>query len=178
MKYRLGLALLCVVMIGVGLFISQNSQQQGLWSEVKFEQINRVSLQSGFQSDIELELNDSVWQLSDGQKVRQDYVLRLLDDLLSMQQVRLVSHDHDHDKVLGLQYELVHIQCLDAAGKILFSVDVGKQASDLVSTYVRLGGQDQVISVNKTLVWQVRRRMSAWLNVLPASPTAALEEKI
>ncbi|MDQ6955812.1 MAG: DUF4340 domain-containing protein [Mariprofundaceae bacterium] len=92
----------------------------------------------------------------------QNAALRLLDDLAGMQVIRVVTRKHDYDADLGLLNRGVRVQCLDAQDVVLLDIRVGKQGSDLLSTYVRRAGNDAIVAVNRALVWQVRRSKKAW----------------
>jgi len=47
-------------------------------------------------------------------------------------------------------------------------VFVGKPATDLRSTYIRVASEDKVLTVDKTLTWQVKRTPESWF----ATPAA------
>ncbi len=80
-----------------------------------------------------------------------------------MRPVRLVAHGHKADAAFQLdKRQRVRIRLLDANGRELMALDVGKPAADLVSTYVRRKGDDAVVTVDKVLRWQVMRTAQGW----------------
>jgi len=87
-------------------------------------------------------------------------VQRLLGDLAAMHVVRVVTHTRAHDDTLGMS-KGVKLVLRGRADTALLSLTVGKQSSDLISTYVRIGQAPEVLAVNKALVWQVRRDSNA-----------------
>jgi hypothetical protein len=55
-------------------------------------------------------------------------------------------------------------------GDTLLDLFIGKQGSDLISTYLRLADRPEVLAVDRTLLWQVRRPYQDWK--APVSPDA------
>jgi len=143
-----------------------NTESAQSWSGLHANEVVQISLQKMASKKIELVLQKGEWMLSDGTKAQQDAVYRLLDDLEGMQWVRVVTQKRSHDAELGLEHA-VHVLCQGASGKHLLDLEVGKQGSDLLSTYVRRVGEDEVIAVNRSLVWQVHRRLSSWRDKAP-----------
>lgn len=88
-------------------------------------------------------------------------VTKLLEDLHNMQPVRLVTSKRKHYRDLGVDAEADRVRLL-RDGSILLAVHIGKPASDLVSTYVRLVDQAAVLAVDKSLTWQIKRNPKAW----------------
>jgi len=141
---------------------ASQSQRMDAWSDIAVENIVQVMLQKVGDEDITLTLQQGKWRLANGDLAVQDAVLRLLDNLSTMQVIRVVTQTHQHDADLGLLKRGVIVQCLDAQGVVLLDMTVGKQGSDLLSSYIRRNGDDAVVAVNKTLVWQVKRSKKAW----------------
>ena len=141
---------------------ASQSQKMDTWSDIAVEKIVQVMIQRAGDEEIVLTLRQGEWQLANGDLAAQDGVLHLLDDLSTMQVIRVVTQTHQHDADLGFLKRGVTVQCLDAQGSVLLDLTVGKQGSDLLSTYVRRNGDDAVLAVNKALVWQVRRSKRAW----------------
>jgi len=88
-------------------------------------------------------------------------VQHLLNDLTDMHVIRVVTRTHAHDAELGMNTG-TKVMLLDKANASLLTLTVGKQGSDLISTYVRIGQAPEVFAVDKALVWQVRRASNAW----------------
>ncbi len=144
---------------------ASQSQRMDTWSDIAVEKIVQVMIQKASDEDIILTLQQGKWRMANGDLAVQNAVLRLLDNLTTMQVIRLVTQTHHHDADLGLLKRGVTVQCLDAQGAVLLDLIVGKQGSDLLSTYVRRSGDDAVVAVNKALVWQVKRSKRAWKSV-------------
>jgi len=150
-----------LVLILLSACSQQGSESVQSWSGLHANEVAQISLQKTPSEKIELVLQKGEWMLSDGTKAQQDAVHHLLDNLERMQRVRTVTQKRSHDTELGLE-QAVHVLCQDVSGKHLLDLEVGKQGSDLLSTYVRRVGEDEVIAVNRSLVWQVQRRLSSW----------------
>jgi len=155
----------------------QGTEPSQSWSGLHAHEVVQISLQKAASEKIELILQNREWMLSDASKAQQDAVHHLLDDLEAMQSGRVVTQKRSHDAELGLQ-NAVHVLCQDASGKVLLDLEVGKQGSDLISTYVRRAGEDEVVAVNRSLVWQVQRRLSAWRDKAPKAAEAKALPKV
>jgi len=157
------LSLLC---LGVVLWMWQQpasqSQHMDTWSNIAAQDVAKVMIQRDGDKGIVLKLQQGQWRLANGDLAVQDAILRLLDDLTAMQVIRVVTRKQNHDADLGLLKRGVTVKCLDAQAVVLLDIRVGKQGSDLLSTYVRRAGDDAVVAVNKALVWQVKRSKNAW----------------
>ncbi|MDQ6968256.1 MAG: DUF4340 domain-containing protein [Mariprofundaceae bacterium] len=141
---------------------SSQSQRMAMQSSVAVKSIVQMIIQKHGGKRIVLKLQQGQWRMANGDLAVQDATLRLLDDLTSMQVIRVVTRKYDFDADLGLLKRGVSVQCLDAQGVVLLDVTVGKQGSDLLSTYIRRADSDAVVAVNRTLVWQVKRSKKAW----------------
>jgi len=141
---------------------TSQSQRMDEWSHIAVKDIVTITIQKQGDNDIVLTLKDGKWRLDHGDLAVQDATLRLLDDLAGMQVIRVVTKKREHDADLGFLNRGVRVQCLDAQGVVLLDITVGKQGSDLLSTYVRRADDDAIVAVNKALVWQVRRSKKAW----------------
>jgi hypothetical protein len=146
------------------MWLQPASQSQGMitWSNITAQDVVKVMIRRHGDKSIVLKLEQGQWQLANGDLAVQGAIFRLLDDLSTMQVIRVVTQTHQHDADLGLLKRGVIVQCLDAQGVVLLDMTVGKQGSDLLSSYIRRNGDDAVVAVNKTLVWQVKRSKKAW----------------
>ncbi len=86
---------------------------------------------------------------------------QLLHDLQSMKPKRVVSRKTERFPTFEVNTYRVVLK--DSSGKVLLDVFVGKPATDLTSTYIRLADSPVVLTVDKVLTWQVRRTHDAWL---------------
>ncbi|MDQ6962359.1 MAG: DUF4340 domain-containing protein [Mariprofundaceae bacterium] len=101
-----------------------------------------------------------VWMLGD-QQADEKAVLQIIHDLHVMKPIRVVSRNIKQYARLEVTDKATRV-VLSAHGVTLLDLYVGKQGSDLISTYVRLQQSQEVVAVNKALVWQVNRQQSAW----------------
>lgn len=158
--------ILLLLLLGVVLWVWQQpasqSQDMDAWSNIASQDVAKIMIQKHGDKNIVLKLQEGQWRLENGDLAVQHAILRLLDDLTTMQVIRVVTQKREHDADLGLLKRGVHVQCLDAQGVVLLDIIVGKQGSDLLSSYVRSAGEDAVVAVNKALVWQVKRSKRAW----------------
>ena len=93
---------------------------------------------------------------------------QLLYDLQTMQAKRVVVRKTELFQRFAVDENEVVLQ--DKQGHVLLDVFVGKPATDLVSTYIRLADDKRVLTVNKTLTWQVKRTLDAWLDTKEEPP--------
>lgn len=116
---------------------------------------------------IRLKKKDGTWLLAGSPDVPANSVSvrHLLGDLADMRVIRVVTHTHAHDDALGMNNG-IKLVLRNHADTALFHLTVGKQGSDLISTYVRIGKSPEVLAVDKALVWQVRRSPDAWKSPL------------
>jgi len=106
------------------------------------------------------------WLLTEPEQptpVKAVVVGQLLSDLSNMQPKRVASHNPEHHARFSVADTDASVQLYNADGEVILHLMVGKPATDLVSTYVRLAGDDMVVTVDKTLTWQVKRTKEAWL---------------
>ncbi len=130
--------------------------------------IHSITLASEHRPTVRLEKQKNKWVLTGMSIVpaNNESVQHLLDNLASMHIIRVVTHTHAHDHELGMN-KGTQLTLLDNAGNRLLDLIVGKQGSDLISTYVRIGQSPEVLAVDKALVWQVSRGRNAWKAPLP-----------
>ncbi|MDQ6953880.1 MAG: hypothetical protein Q9M20_00350 [Mariprofundaceae bacterium] len=144
---------------------ASKSQNMDEWPTVAAQDIVTIIIQKAASAKLVLQLEKGQWLLVNGDVAVQDAVLRLRDDLAGMQVIRVVTRKRDYDAELGMLDRAVSVQCMDAQGRLLLDLVIGKQGSDLLSTYVRRVGDDALVAVNRALVWQVKRSNSAWKSV-------------
>ena len=116
-------------------------------------QIKLRRAESGWQ----LMIDSSVWSTADDEAVT-----HLLDDLAAMQPIRVVTRNADQYEKLNVGSAATKVLLKDRQGRELFQVMIGKQGSDLLSTYIRLAGKPEVLAVDRSLLWQVKRPLEGW----------------
>lgn len=126
--------------------------------------VHAMTLTPEYGSTIRFEKQKNKWVLIGIPIVpaNNESVQHLLDDLASMHIIRVVTHTHAHDNELGMNKRGTKLTLSDNTGTRLLDLIIGKQGSDLISTYVRIGESPEVLAVDKALVWQVRRDRNAW----------------
>ena len=137
------------------------------------ESVASFTIQMKGKPSLEAKREGDKWLLvgSDTPTYLQDNaVSQLLHNLQSMRVKRVVSRKKEQFSRFSVQNEQVVLK--DSAGKVLLDVFVGKPATDLTHTYIRLAGADMVITVDKVLTWQVKRTHDAWLKHEAAKDTS------
>jgi len=165
---------LCVLFFWQKEDTSQAKQSMPTWAMIDADQVNSIELRQAGQTPIMLKRSGKGW-LIDTAPANLEAVDRLLQDLSSMQPVRVVTQKRSHDADLGLDAHGVAIVLSDAAGKRLLDVTIGKQGANLLTTYLRAKGSDQVLAMNKALNWQIHRSADAWRQPPPAQPATTLD---
>ena len=100
-------------------------------------------------------------------------VSQLLHDLQAMQIKRVASRKTE--QFLRFSVQDVQVMLKDKNGSVLLDVFVGKPATDLTSTYIRLANENMVTTVDKVLTWQVKRTQNAWLEQEAATKDVSTE---
>ncbi len=127
-----------------------------------------ITLKQGPEAAILLSRSGERWQLSGGgekggeQRADTDAVLHLLDDLASMEIIRVVTRNPEHYERLQLASGATRVTLKGKDDAILLDLLVGKQGSDLISTYLRIVDKPEVLAVNRVLLWQVKRSYQGW----------------
>jgi hypothetical protein len=93
---------------------------------------------------------------------------QLLHDLQTMQAKRVVVRKTELFQRFAVDENEVVLR--DKQDHALLDVFIGKPATDLVSTYIRLADHKRVLTVNRTLTWQIKRTPDAWLEQKDVSP--------
>lgn len=101
-----------------------------------------------------------VWMLAE-QLADAEAVQHILNDLQQMKPIRVVSRNVKQYARLEVNEGATRV-ILSGEGVTFLDAYIGKQGSDLISTYVRLHDSQEVVAVNKALVWQVNRQPDSW----------------
>ncbi|WP_051938107.1 DUF4340 domain-containing protein [Ghiorsea bivora] len=105
--------------------------------------------------------------------VQSNVVNQLLQDLQTMQVKRVASRTEDNFSRFSVLTD--HVVLKNKQGEVLLDVFVGKPATDLASTYIRLADENMVVTVDKVLTWQVKRTHDAWLEQKAATKDTSTE---
>ncbi len=170
MNIKLLLIASLVLLFGLFVYLKQpvsQSQDMPAWQMIQADDVAKIVIQSSSGESVTLVEKQGVWYVQDDEhnkeiKANRSAVLRLRDDLADMQPIRMVAHGHGHDAALGFSPADIHVRCLNQHGKALLDVMVGKQGSDLLSTYIRRVNEDAIFAVDKVLLWQLKRTKSSW----------------
>ena len=169
MKMKLVVIAVFFMLLGLFMYLKQpvsQSQDMPAWQTIQPDDVAKIVIQSASSPSVTLVEKQGVWYVQDKHhqmvKANRSAVLRLRDDLADMQPIRLVAHGHAHDAALGFSPADVHVRCLNQQAKVLLDMMVGKQGSDLLSTYIRRVGEDAIFAVDKVLLWQLKRTKASW----------------
>lgn len=165
---------------GAVLWLSSRpeSASQRMPELVRFDpaSIDSITLGGGGVEELELKRAGDFWLMPDQQKADSSAVQHLLDDLATMEIVRVVTRNPENYSDLGIGKDSVRV-ALSAGGRELPGIEIGKQGSDLISTYLRIGDMPEVLAVNRTLLWQVRRAKDGWRAVEQKGTSQSVQEK-
>lgn len=182
MKSRLIVALLLLAVAAWAVW--QGTRPSGApqamlphWPVIHTNAVARIDIQLSPDEHVRLQKQDGKWMLmlKQPEPASEKNVRHLIDDLAGMRVIRVVSRNRTHDAELGVDDKGVSVQLSNSSGKRLLDLVVGKQGSDLLSTYVRLADALEVVAVDRALVWQVRRDISSWK--APAPVPGPMEKK-
>ena len=176
-KISLTVAILLLAGVVVWLLSRPESAPQEMPEMIRFDKhsVDLISLAGGEVEEIQLHRSENIWLMKGGERADIDAVEHLLGDLAGMEIVRVVTRNPDHYKRLGIGDGSVRVT-LSVSGIELLHVEIGRQGKDLLSTYLRIGDSPEILAVNKSLLWQVRRARDSWQTVEPQSAKKELPD--
>lgn len=171
-KTAIIVSLLFLAGVLVWLASKPDSAPQLMPEMVRFnpDEVYTLALINGGDVAVSLLRSDSGWKLkgeglegeNQNTNANADAVQHLLDDLASMNIVRVVTRNPGHYEKLRVTTGSVRVLLKREGGDTLLDLFIGKQGSDLISTYLRFADRPEVLAVDKTLLWQVRRPYRGW----------------
>jgi Domain of unknown function (DUF4340) len=124
---------------------------------------------------VHLARRGGIWQIQDGE-LWKDADAQAVNDMLrtlaGMRPDRIVTRSPAHYADLRVTDDADRITVKGKVGATLLDLLVGKPGPDLISTYVRLVGKPDVLSVDRSIDWQVRRSFDDWLKKQPPAAPA------
>ena len=130
------------------------------WSTVDPSLVTGISISNDAEENIILHKKEA-WMLGD-KTANQEAIERMLEHLHEMRPIRVVTRNPKQYARLSVSDQSARIRLTDKKDHVLLDIHIGKPGSDLISTYVRLRHEKEVIAVNKALVWQVNRTKESW----------------
>jgi len=173
-------AILLLTLIALWSYMpDQRSEPAFAMPTIEASSVHRIEIDAGPGHYLALIRHTDHWQLRNGEAdarpASDEAVEHLLADLDSMSLIRVVTTNpelYDRMQVGGGAVKLV---LMTDQGDVSHRLLIGKQGTDLISTYIRIDDYPEVLAVNKSLVWQVNRSSDGWRQDL-ASHQTALEE--
>ncbi|MDX8388159.1 MAG: DUF4340 domain-containing protein [Ghiorsea sp.] len=163
---------LILVLLGllIGLVVQQSpnetAQDLPTLPVIQWDDVEAFDIQWHQKVKISAKKEGNIWLLVDAEaptKLNGNHVEQLLMSLQDMKPKRVASFKAEHHVRFSVAETDNLLTLRNANGDTLLAIYVGKPATDLVSTYIRLAGEDTVVTVDKTLTWQVNRTQDAWL---------------
>ncbi len=165
MKYVFAVVFVVILtVVVIAQYAPQNTAQQlPSLPTFKLEAVKSFTIKVDGKLSLQGKRDGEKWLLlSDSNTVLQKPVVeQLLYDLQHMQVKRVASKNPNQQSRFAVAESEVLLK--DGQGEILLDVFVGKPATDLMSTYIRLANHDDVLTVDKILTWQVKRTPDAWV---------------
>lgn len=143
---------------------SSAPQAMPAWPQFDVGSVHDVRILRGKRKEVHLKKQADGWVIAGTESPSADAqsVERLLDDLATMRPVRVVTRNRAHYARLQTGDDATRVELRDGSGNTVFSAWIGKQGSDLISTYVRLENMPEVFAVDRSLTWQVKRSAAGW----------------
>ena len=143
---------------------SRAPQAMPAWPQFDAGSVYDVRILRGKTEEVHLKKQADGWVIAGDESPSADAqaVGRLLDDLATMRPVRVVTRNRAHYARLQTGDDATRVVLRDGNGKTVFSAWIGKQGSDVISTYVRLENMPEVFAVDRSLTWQVKRSAAGW----------------
>jgi len=160
-----------LLLLGVAMQQQPSNTSQALPTLPSFALQDVVSLRIVQQDKLTVDTKreGNAWvTVQDGESqsgtVKAAVVEQLLFDLQMMQPKRVASSKPEHQSRFSVTEAAgSRVVLKGSQGDVLLDVIIGKPATDLVSTYIRISDSNTVMTVNKTLTWQVKRTADSWL---------------
>ncbi|MDQ6977538.1 MAG: DUF4340 domain-containing protein [Ghiorsea sp.] len=155
---------------------SETSQTLPTLPSFVLEDVASFSVQRKDKTKLEAKRSGDKWLLVGGATptyLQTNVVSQLLHDLQNMQVKRVASRNPEKFSRFSVLDAQVILQ--DKEGNDLLDVFIGKPATDLISTYIRLADENMVVTVDKVLTWQVKRTQDAWLEQETATKDVSTE---
>lgn len=174
-KTVIAVSLLFLTGVVIWLASRPDSAPQVMPEMVRFnpDAVYALTLTNGGEVSVSLLRDDSRWKLEgvegEQEDADADVVQRLLDDLASMKIIRVVTRNPGHYEKLRVTTGSTRVLLKREGGDTLLDLFIGKQGSDLISTYLRLADRPEVLAVDRTLLWQVRRPYQDWKAPAPVA---------
>jgi len=140
----------------------QAAQAMPEWQSPLLADVQLVTITGPGMTAVQLVRHGDGWQLNGEMAADGTAVRHLLDDLQQMRPIRMVTSGHAHDAELELGNRAVVVKLEGEKGAVIDAFEVGKQGTDLISTYVRRPGASAVMAMDRALLWQVKRLPKAW----------------
>ena len=134
------------------------------WPQITPKQVAAIQIHHGT-TTVQLHKNGEQWMVKDryGEvAANKEQVTRLLTDVTTMRPQRLISSNPDNFARFRLGDDADRLTLRGAGSKPLLDLLIGKPGTDLISTTVRRAGSNAILSVNRSLAWQLGREPSAW----------------
>ena len=159
-----------LLLLGMVLWLASRpdaaSQQMPEIAGFVSDRVQTIEIAGGEASPIRFKRMGAGWQLlmnaGEWHDANGDAVSHLLNDLAAMKPIRVVTRNPEQHQRLKVGSKAIRVTLNDQHGVVLLEVLIGKQGSDLLSTYVRMAGQHEVLAVDRSLVWQVSRPLDGW----------------
>ena len=138
-------------------------QQLPALSGFERQKVAVVEIAAPGREPLQLKRSGKGWQVA-GMDAEADNeaVEQLLLNLEDMHPKRIATRKSEHHQRFAVTDEDVRVKLIDAKGEILLHLLIGNPATDLTSTYIRIVGEEMVLTVDKILTWQVKRTSEAW----------------
>jgi len=139
-------------------------QVMDVWPPFPVEHVRGLNLDTG-KDVLELEMNNGAWldrNETGPRPANRQGVAMLLRFLADMRQMRVVTHSPKMHATLGVASG-ARITALDAQGRPLLDLYVGRGGVNLLSTYVRKADEDTVYAVDRLLGPLLESSRDFWL---------------
>ncbi|MDQ6950561.1 MAG: DUF4340 domain-containing protein [Mariprofundales bacterium] len=180
---RAALAVIVIIIVATGLAWHQDhrpehratmqaTQALSNWPTLNPDEITAITLRYGDSTVRLRKAASGSWQLVDpyGQvAANTDLVHRLLRDITAMRPQQLITTNPNNFNRFRLGSEADRLTVQGDGDTPLLDLLVGKPGTDLISTTVRRRGMNQVVTVDRSLGWQLGRTAKSWR--APKPPT-------
>ncbi len=172
---KTAITVLLLFLAGVVIWLASrpDSAPQVMPEMIRFnpDAVYALTLTNGAEVTVSLLRDGTLWKLEGAEGEQEDanadIVQHLLDDLAFMKIVRVVTRNPEHYEKLRVTAGSTRVLLKREGGGTLLELFIGKQGSDLISTYLRVAGRPEVLAVDRTLLWQVRRPYQEWKAPVP-----------
>ncbi|MDQ6964168.1 MAG: DUF4340 domain-containing protein [Mariprofundales bacterium] len=134
------------------------------WQQIDPDQVKEINIRHD-SAMVHLNRQGDSWMVADrygSVEADKSSVTQLLKSISEMRPQRVVSSNPQNFALFRVTDSADRLTLKGSSGALLLDILVGKPGTDLISTTIRPVGSNSIISVNRSLAWQMGRSPDSW----------------